>query len=109
MARPARAPRCWRACWAPYNPIITRAAIRAVDTGGKRRARGGPFRYVDTVGAAKVVELLEGFEKKLGNRVAPAPILRTLAKSGGTFYGDKKARASIGAYNPKAVGITASA
>ena len=50
--------------------------------------RGGPFRYVDSVGAAKIVQQLEGYADNHGKRFEPAPVLRDLAKSGKTFYGD---------------------
>jgi 3-hydroxyacyl-CoA dehydrogenase/enoyl-CoA hydratase/3-hydroxybutyryl-CoA epimerase len=49
--------------------------------------RGGPFRYVDTVGAREIVRRLERFRDRLGNRFAPAPVLVELARSGGTFHG----------------------
>lgn len=48
--------------------------------------RGGPFRYVDTVGAAEIVRRLEGYRTAHGLRFAPAPVLLDMAKSGGRFY-----------------------
>jgi 3-hydroxyacyl-CoA dehydrogenase/enoyl-CoA hydratase/3-hydroxybutyryl-CoA epimerase len=48
--------------------------------------RGGPFRYVDSVGAAAVADRLEEFARRLGPRFQPAPMLLDLARSGGTFY-----------------------
>ena len=50
--------------------------------------RGGPFRYVDTVGAKEIVRRLERFRDRLGNRFAPAPVIVEMAKSGQTFHGE---------------------
>ena len=49
--------------------------------------RGGPFHYVDAVGAADVVRRLEGYVSLLGPRFTPAPVLADMARTGGTFYG----------------------
>ena len=49
--------------------------------------RGGPFHYVDMVGAADVVRRLEGYVSLLGRRFTPAPVLTEMAKMGGTFHG----------------------
>ena len=49
--------------------------------------RGGPFHYVDAVGAADIVRRLENFVSVLGPRFAPAPVLTAMARTGGTFYG----------------------
>ncbi|MEZ4335420.1 MAG: fatty acid oxidation complex subunit alpha FadJ [Sandaracinaceae bacterium] len=49
--------------------------------------RGGPFRYVDAVGAKEIVRRLNRFRDRLGNRFAPAPVLVDMAKTGQTFYG----------------------
>ena len=51
--------------------------------------RGGPFRYVDSVGAREIVRRMERFRDRLGNRFAPAPVLVDMAKTGATFHGDK--------------------
>ncbi len=47
--------------------------------------RGGPFSYVDEVGAAWVVKQLDGLADKHGGRFATAQILRDYAKSGKKF------------------------
>ena len=47
---------------------------------------GGPFRYMDTLGAAQVVEKLQALQADHGERFTPAPILLKLAKSGKGFY-----------------------
>lgn len=48
--------------------------------------RGGPFRYMDEVGARGLVERLEHLEKQHGARFKPASILVEKAKAGGRFY-----------------------
>jgi 3-hydroxyacyl-CoA dehydrogenase len=47
---------------------------------------GGPFRYVDSVGASSVVSHLERFADKLGKRFKPADLLVQHAKSGTKFH-----------------------
>jgi 3-hydroxyacyl-CoA dehydrogenase/enoyl-CoA hydratase/3-hydroxybutyryl-CoA epimerase len=48
--------------------------------------RGGPFRYIDTVGASAVVAKLEALEQKFGKRFKPAALLVEKAKKGEKFY-----------------------
>ncbi|MFN8295081.1 MAG: 3-hydroxyacyl-CoA dehydrogenase NAD-binding domain-containing protein [Chitinophagales bacterium] len=48
--------------------------------------RGGPFRYIDTLGAQKVVDILNDLTAKHGARFKPAQILVDYAKSGKKFY-----------------------
>jgi 3-hydroxyacyl-CoA dehydrogenase/enoyl-CoA hydratase/3-hydroxybutyryl-CoA epimerase len=48
--------------------------------------RGGPFRYVDAVGASEIVRRLSGYEKSQGVRFAPAPLLLEMAKDNRLFY-----------------------
>jgi 3-hydroxyacyl-CoA dehydrogenase/enoyl-CoA hydratase/3-hydroxybutyryl-CoA epimerase len=48
--------------------------------------RGGPFRYVDTLGAKQVVDILNDLAAKHGARFKPAQILVDYAKSGKKFY-----------------------
>jgi 3-hydroxyacyl-CoA dehydrogenase/enoyl-CoA hydratase/3-hydroxybutyryl-CoA epimerase len=50
--------------------------------------RGGPFRYVDTVGAKEIVRRMQRLRDRHGNRFAPAPVLVDMAESGKTFYGE---------------------
>lgn len=47
---------------------------------------GGPFRYMDSIGIAEVVEKLQDLEKEHGERFKPAPILLRLAKNKKGFY-----------------------
>jgi 3-hydroxyacyl-CoA dehydrogenase/enoyl-CoA hydratase/3-hydroxybutyryl-CoA epimerase len=48
--------------------------------------RGGPFRYVDAVGAGEVLKRIEGYEARFGKRWAPAPALVERARGGPRFY-----------------------
>ena len=48
--------------------------------------RGGPFRYVDTLGAQQVVDILNDLAATHGARFKPAQILVDSAKSGKKFY-----------------------
>ena len=47
---------------------------------------GGPFRYMDTLGASNVVSKLESLSAEHGARFTPAPSLLKMAESGETFY-----------------------
>lgn len=49
--------------------------------------RGGPFRFVDQVGAKEILGRLRELEKKHGLRFSPAPVLEEIARSGQTFHG----------------------
>ena len=48
--------------------------------------RGGPFRYVDATGAAEVLRRIEGYQRQLGERWTPAPVLVEMARGGKRFY-----------------------
>ena len=50
--------------------------------------RGGPFRYIDSVGAAKIVGLLEELDDRFPGRFVPAPLLARMASSRATFYSE---------------------
>jgi 3-hydroxyacyl-CoA dehydrogenase/enoyl-CoA hydratase/3-hydroxybutyryl-CoA epimerase/3-hydroxyacyl-CoA dehydrogenase/enoyl-CoA hydratase/3-hydroxybutyryl-CoA epimerase/enoyl-CoA isomerase len=47
--------------------------------------KGGLLYWADTLGAAKIVEMLKPLEG-MGPRALPTPMLLELAKSGGRFY-----------------------
>jgi 3-hydroxyacyl-CoA dehydrogenase len=47
---------------------------------------GGPFRYVDAVGASSVVSTMERFAQKYGKRFTPAQLLVDHAKRGSRFH-----------------------
>jgi len=48
--------------------------------------RGGPFRWVDQLGAAAVVERLAELAKIHGDRFAPSPMLVEMADKGESFF-----------------------
>lgn len=50
--------------------------------------RGGPFRYIDAVGAPAILERLEALQAKHGDRFVAAPLLAEKAKEGARFYPD---------------------
>ena len=69
--------------------------------------RGGPFRFVDQIGAKEVLGRLRELEKKHGPRFSPAPVLEEIARSGQTFHGDNpvqpgESRGSHGQSQPRA-------
>jgi 3-hydroxyacyl-CoA dehydrogenase / enoyl-CoA hydratase / 3-hydroxybutyryl-CoA epimerase len=49
--------------------------------------RGGPFRYVDSVGAQEIVEKLEDLNARFQPRFAPAEVLVEMARARRSFYG----------------------
>jgi 3-hydroxyacyl-CoA dehydrogenase/enoyl-CoA hydratase/3-hydroxybutyryl-CoA epimerase len=48
--------------------------------------RGGPYRYVDAVGAAEIVKQLEALNAKHPGRFAPCALLAKMARDGTRFY-----------------------
>jgi 3-hydroxyacyl-CoA dehydrogenase/enoyl-CoA hydratase/3-hydroxybutyryl-CoA epimerase len=48
--------------------------------------RGGPFRYMDTLGIGEVVRRLEDLNSRFPGRYEPAPILVRMARAGDKFY-----------------------
>ncbi len=48
---------------------------------------GGPFGWLDILGAARAVELADALAAKHGDRFAPPQLLRDMAASGDSFYG----------------------
>jgi 3-hydroxyacyl-CoA dehydrogenase / enoyl-CoA hydratase / 3-hydroxybutyryl-CoA epimerase len=48
--------------------------------------RGGPFRYVDAVGASEVLRRIEGYHARFGARWTPATLLVKMAREGTRFY-----------------------
>ena len=49
--------------------------------------RGGPFRYVDVLGAPEVLRRTRSLEQRFGSRFEPAPLLIEMARKGKRFYG----------------------
>ena len=47
---------------------------------------GGPFSYMDSLGAKKVVEIMEDLKGKYGERFSAAKTLRKLAETNGKFH-----------------------
>ncbi|HEX5385630.1 MAG TPA: fatty acid oxidation complex subunit alpha FadJ [Gemmatimonadales bacterium] len=52
--------------------------------------RGGPFRTIDDLGAARVVDTLDRLAAAQGARFAPAPVLRDMAARGARYYPDAR-------------------
>jgi 3-hydroxyacyl-CoA dehydrogenase/enoyl-CoA hydratase/3-hydroxybutyryl-CoA epimerase len=50
--------------------------------------RGGPFRYMDSLGIAAVVEQLEELNQRFPGRFEPSDNLREMARTNGKFYPD---------------------
>jgi 3-hydroxyacyl-CoA dehydrogenase/enoyl-CoA hydratase/3-hydroxybutyryl-CoA epimerase len=48
--------------------------------------RGGPFRYVDAVGAAEILSQLDTLDGRFPERFKPAAILVEMAQAGERFY-----------------------
>jgi 3-hydroxyacyl-CoA dehydrogenase/enoyl-CoA hydratase/3-hydroxybutyryl-CoA epimerase len=48
--------------------------------------RGGPFRYMDTLGSTEIVKRLEALNASFPGRYEPAPILVRMARAGERFY-----------------------
>jgi 3-hydroxyacyl-CoA dehydrogenase/enoyl-CoA hydratase/3-hydroxybutyryl-CoA epimerase len=51
--------------------------------------RGGPFRYVDSLGAERVVRALEGLNADRAPRFAPTQLLIEMAREGRRFYPER--------------------
>ena len=49
---------------------------------------GGPFRYIDAIGADEYVATMSGFAEKYGEQFAPCDMLLDYAKSGKKFHSD---------------------
>ena len=47
---------------------------------------GGPFRYIDHIGASRIVAMLQSLDKVYGKRFSPPQILLDMAQSGKKFY-----------------------
>ena len=47
---------------------------------------GGPFRYIDMLGATTVVADLRRYEAQFGSRFAPSTLLLQMAEQGKSFY-----------------------
>ncbi|MGK0408379.1 MAG: 3-hydroxyacyl-CoA dehydrogenase/enoyl-CoA hydratase/3-hydroxybutyryl-CoA epimerase [Shewanella psychromarinicola] len=47
---------------------------------------GGPFRYIDTLGASNLVATLQGYQSLYGERFSPCDTLVKMARDGSLFY-----------------------
>lgn len=47
---------------------------------------GGPFHYIDTLGAAHLVSILIDYQAKFGDRFAPCERLKTMAETNARFF-----------------------
>lgn len=50
--------------------------------------RGGPFRYMDTIGLTETIKIMEGLAAQTTNRFKPAQIIYDMEKRGEKFYKD---------------------
>ena len=48
---------------------------------------GGPFSWLDILGAGKAVEICDALTEKHGERFKTPALLREMAQKGETFYG----------------------
>lgn len=55
---------------------------------------GGPFGWLDIIGAARAVEICDGLAAQHGTRFAPPQMLRDMAAKGQTFYPQIGAKAA---------------
>jgi 3-hydroxyacyl-CoA dehydrogenase/enoyl-CoA hydratase/3-hydroxybutyryl-CoA epimerase len=62
------------------------ADIGAILALGFPRFRGGPLRYVDTIGSAETLRRVQGYADRFGERWRPAPLLVQMARRGERFY-----------------------
>ena len=47
---------------------------------------GGPFRYIDSLGADKMLDLFKKYQDRFGARFTPAELLEKTVKKNGRFY-----------------------
>lgn len=47
---------------------------------------GGPFHYIDSMGAAELVAVLESYQTKYGDRFTPCERLKEMAENGQSFF-----------------------
>lgn len=48
--------------------------------------KGGPFRYVDSIGAGEVLKKFHNLSVRYGTRYTPPPVLKNVAVGGNKFY-----------------------
>jgi 3-hydroxyacyl-CoA dehydrogenase/enoyl-CoA hydratase/3-hydroxybutyryl-CoA epimerase len=77
------------AAWCRHEGVLFNnesADLGAVFGIGFPPMEGGPFRYVDRMGAAEIVSRLNALESAHGRRFAPCPLLVRMAEKSETFY-----------------------
>ncbi|MCF1427060.1 MAG: fatty acid oxidation complex subunit alpha FadJ [Shewanella sp.] len=47
---------------------------------------GGPFRYMDSLGSQRLVEMLVSYQQQFGDRFAPCELLKKMAAEDGRFF-----------------------
>ena len=50
--------------------------------------RGGPLRYLDSLGPSEAISVLDRLQEHYGERFTPAPILAEFANKAKRFYPD---------------------
>lgn len=55
---------------------------------------GGPFGWLDIIGAARAVEICTALTEQFGTRFATPALLKDMAETGRSFYGDQARRAA---------------
>ena len=55
---------------------------------------GGPASYIDGIGVAEFVRQCDALAQKYGERFTPPKLLRDMAASGESFYGDRAVKAA---------------
>ena len=70
---------------------MTREDVAAIWGLGFPPFRGGPFRYVDEVGADEIVRRLRSFERQWGFRFELAPLLLAMVERRESFHGRREA------------------
>ena len=67
-------------------PSVVHGDVAAVFLGGFPPFRGGPFRYVDEVGAAEILARAEVLAREHGAAFEPPRLLRSLVERGTRLY-----------------------
>jgi 3-hydroxyacyl-CoA dehydrogenase/enoyl-CoA hydratase/3-hydroxybutyryl-CoA epimerase len=69
-------------------PGAKEADVASVLGLGFPRYKGGPFRYIDSGGAAETLKKLHNLSIKYGARYTPPPLLKDIAVGPNKFYED---------------------
>ena len=77
----------WRGDSSALELIIREGDVAAILGWGFAPWSGGPFAWLDIMGADKVVAICDGLAQKHGPRFNAPALLREVADKGETFYG----------------------